>query len=298
MGSKASLPAVAIAKFLADEGCQNQWLAASHVGLYVRKSVRPHLRGEWYFDRHCLDVAAWEVRRYQSVRRHRRYSHAHIRQLVEFMKEMERAVVMQGWAGLFVELVRDQTLQKHLREYGYVRCAMNDDPRPCFFKSRTSIVATSPWVRNFCGRVHALPKPSLSAFAADPSLAAYWIHDQASGYQILLKRELIDAGTPKPQLRVTVVEFSCGVAKKVELDSEELPPSAEPMLGRRAMERVLARVQRSVQGVSQLAVRLEGVCQREGELSVMNWLLNQGYHLERHNRMREPITDRLVKQLR
>jgi len=265
----------------------------------VRKSVRPHTRGARSFARQCLDVAAWEIRSYRRVLKHRSYSHAHLRQLIDFMKEIERAVVLQGWSGVFVELVRDEVLQKHLQAYGYSRCAMNQDPRPCFFKSRATIVATSPWVSDLRMRqVHVLSKPSLRAFAADSSLSAYWVRDQATGYQILLKRELIDAHTPTQQLRVTVVEFTPGVAKKFDWVGDEPPPPRPPLRVQQALMRILERVQRIVRGVSQLAIRLEAIDEAEDKSSTLQWLLDQGYEMERHDRKRESITDRLVKHLR
>ncbi len=251
------------------------------------------------FDRQCLDVAAWEIRSCRSVRKERRYSHAHLRQLFDFMKEVERAVVNQGWDGVFVELVRDHVLQKHLRDYGYVKHMLGDDPRPCFFKSRASIVATSPWVSDLCMGVRTLSKPSLSAFAADPSLSAFWIRDQASGYQILLKREVMDVHSLAPKLRVTIAEFNRGFAKKRDLDSDDpFASSHDPLVGRQVLSRVLARLQRSVHGVSQIAIRLEALQEGRGASGNCQWLLDQGYEIERHSRMRETITDRLVKHLR
>lgn len=298
MGSKPIHPAAAIAKFLASEVRRNEWLAARHVSLYVRKSVRAHTRGAMSFARQCLDVAAWEISSYRWVRKHRPYSYAHLRQLIDFMQEIERAVVLQGWAGVFVELVRDEVLQKHLQANGYSRCAMNADPRPSFFKSRATIVATSPWVGDLRRRrMHVLSKPSLRAFAADPSLSAYWVRDQASGHQILLKRELINAHTLTPQLRVTVAEFTQGVAKKFDRDGDESPPPRDPLRVRHALMRVLERVQRMVRGVSQLAIRLEAIDEAEDKSSTLQWLLDQGYEMEQHDRMRESITDRLVKHL-
>lgn len=275
---------------MANEVWPNEWLKCERLEVYVRKGLHFSIRAGVTFCKPCLQVANWNSWE-RGKRTYKRISLSQLRELIVFMREVERAVVREGYSGVFVENVVNEILRRHLHKHGYVVISGKGTAYPCYFKPTSTIIARSEWVRDLQQSIHATQRPAISSFSADATLSRFWVRDQTTKLHLLLKRECVGSALV-PQQRITILD----VLRESIDAAQDINNWLSLADGREGLARVFKTIESRFRGLTEVAISQEA-CWRGFRGNDCKWLLDSGFFLER-NQVLRGVANKFVKRVK